>query len=382
MKKIITKSAALVMVLIIILNTMNVYAAETRFSDVTGHWAEKSINMLAEKGIVTGMGDGLFHPNAPVTTSQFLAMVLRSCIGNIEPIDKYWDSGYLDKALDLELISESDLRNKDKPILRRSAATIGHTALVSILNEADETDVTAAEGLLDINDCEACIPHVSQFYVKGIMIGHPDNKFYGARNLTRAEAAIVITKMIDKTLRTPQTDTVKTDPLAGHENDAALFAEIFPVSEDNPFIFASFEEVVARLENGTGIIVFAFPACPRCKNAFPVLEKAFKDMGFSKQSGLKGKILYYDIFDDRDTNNERYKTLVNYTKAFLPDDDNGNPRIYSPDVFFVSSGKIVGNHLDTVPSLTNPRDPLNEEQAAELLKIYVDLIKAMEDCDC
>ena len=379
------KTVALITALILLLSAFPVYAAETRFPDAVGHWAEEYIDALADKGIISGMDDGLFYPDSPVTTSEFVTMILRSAIGDVAPLDEYWASGYLDVALERGIVDEYDIRSRDKAIIRRSAATIGHNALVSIFDEADEEDVSAATSLGDLRDCEACIPHISQFYVKGIMIGRPDSKFYGAQGLTRAEAAVVIMKMLDKSLRTPQTDTPKAsapvDSLAGHEDDAARFVELFPVSEDHPFVFASFEEVVNHLEKETGIVAFAFPACPRCKNAFPVLEKAFKEMGLDKLPGLKGKILYYDIFDDREANNERYQTLVKLTKEFIPLDGEDNPRIYSPDIYFVSEGKIVGNHLDTVPSLTNPRDALNEEQAAELLEIYKELFEAM-DCGC
>jgi hypothetical protein len=172
------------------------------------------------------------------------------------------------------------------------------------------------------------------------------------------------------------------DWFAGHEDDAKRFAATYPVSEDNPFIFASFDELVMQFKYGTGVIVFGFPACPRCRNAFPVLEKAFKEMEMDRYAGLRGKILYYDMFDDREANNERYLTLVEYTKDFLRTDDSGRPRIYSPDVFFLAAGTILGNHLDTVPSLTNPRDSLNPEQEEELLKIYMDLIEKVEECGC
>ena len=177
-------------------------------------------------------------------------------------------------------------------------------------------------------------------------------------------------------------ETAAADIFAGHENDAALFAEIYPVSPENPFIIVSYEELVKFLEYGTGIVVFGFPICPRCKNPFPVLEKAFNEMDMGRHAGFRGKILYYDMFDDREENNERYQTLVKYTKDFLRNDENGNPRIYSPDVFFIAAGRIVGNHLDTVPSLKNPRDALNDEQKAELLKIYMDEIEKVEDCGC
>ena len=172
------------------------------------------------------------------------------------------------------------------------------------------------------------------------------------------------------------------DIFAGHENDAARFAETYPVSAENPFIIASFEELVAHLKWGTGVIVFGFPDCPRCRNAFPVLEKAFRKMNMGRYAGFRGKIVYYEFYNDRETNNERYQTIVDYIRESLPADSSGNPRLYSPDVYFIASGKIVGNHLDTVPSLTNPRDSLNEAQEAELLKIYMDLIAKVEDCGC
>ena len=175
---------------------------------------------------------------------------------------------------------------------------------------------------------------------------------------------------------------LSADWFAAHQGDAGFFTDTYPVSKENPFIIASYEEIITQLKWGTGVIVFGFPACPRCRNAFPVLEQAFKEMGMEQYAGLRGKILYYDMFDDREANNERYRTIVSYLKDFLPNDENGNPRLYSPDVYFLASGKVVGNHLDTVPSLTNPRDALNEEQKAELLKIYKDLIEKVQDCGC
>ena len=185
-----------------------------------------------------------------------------------------------------------------------------------------------------------------------------------------------------RTTSTGASVTPLADIFAGHENDAARFAETYPVSRENPFIIVSFEELVTHLKWGTGIVVFGFPDCPRCRNAFPVLEKAFNEMNMGQYAGFRGKIIYYDFYDDREANNERYQTIVDFLKDFLPPDERGNPRLYSPDVFFLASGRIVGNHLDTVPSLTNPRESLNEEQEAELLKIYMDLIEKVEDCGC
>jgi len=177
-------------------------------------------------------------------------------------------------------------------------------------------------------------------------------------------------------------ENTPADWLTRSKKDAAQFAEIYKVTEDNPFLMATYEEMVAQLEYGTGLIVFGFPDCPRCQNAFPVLEKAFKEMKMDLHAGYRGKILYYDIYDDRAENNERYQTFVGYLEEFLGSDDSGNPRIFVPDIFFINSGTVVGNHLDTVESQTNPRDLLSDEQKSELMGIYMDLILEMENCEC
>ena len=171
------------------------------------------------------------------------------------------------------------------------------------------------------------------------------------------------------------------DWFTAHENDAVRISEIFPVPRDNRFIFATYEQVLLQLKYGTGVVAFGFPACPHCHNAFPVLEKAFREMNMDRYAGLRGRILYYDIFNDRQENNERYLTIVEYLKDFLQTDANGNPRIFVPDVYFLASGKIIGNHLGTV-SQASARENLGEEQEKELLKVYKNLIEKAENCEC
>ncbi|BBI34235.1 S-layer homology domain-containing protein [Cohnella abietis] len=49
----------------------------TKFSDVSGSWAEDAINKLSDSGIVKGASDGSFKPNAKATRSESLLMILR-----------------------------------------------------------------------------------------------------------------------------------------------------------------------------------------------------------------------------------------------------------------------------------------------------------------
>lgn len=48
------------------------------FSDTAGHWAEKEIATMASHGIITGVGNGLFAPNAPITRQEAITMLVRA----------------------------------------------------------------------------------------------------------------------------------------------------------------------------------------------------------------------------------------------------------------------------------------------------------------
>ncbi|MCI5678542.1 MAG: S-layer homology domain-containing protein, partial [Bacteroidales bacterium] len=52
-------------------------AAENKFADVEGHWAEKYINSAAEKGWLSGYEDGLFRPNQYITRAETMSMINR-----------------------------------------------------------------------------------------------------------------------------------------------------------------------------------------------------------------------------------------------------------------------------------------------------------------
>ncbi|GMK41331.1 hypothetical protein PCCS19_43870 [Paenibacillus sp. CCS19] len=148
--------------------------------------------------------EGKFHPEDHVTTEQFVTMVIRSSRGNIEPTRGSWSSGYMDYALHKGIIEDYDLTNISNPIERRSAARIVHEALLTEFGESDESEWSAAEKLRDLYSCRTCVMHIAQMYVKGIMLGREHNMFDAAGSLTRAEAAEVVARMLDREQRIRQ----------------------------------------------------------------------------------------------------------------------------------------------------------------------------------
>lgn len=151
-------------------------------------------------------------PEETITTEEFVSLIMRSC--RDEEGTEHDESFYMDYALRKGIIEDYDLLNKNKPLERRRAARIIHEALISELAEKDEQDWSAAEHLLDLYSCRTCVMHIAQVYVKGIMSAREDRLFGPELNLSRAEAADAIIKMLNKKKRIPKsgvrTSRIKT----------------------------------------------------------------------------------------------------------------------------------------------------------------------------
>jgi len=206
MKKTVIFALALAAILLMIAPADGL-AAEKDFPDIQVHWAREYVLALAEKGGISGMPDGKFHPEDTVTLPQFVKIIIGCEYGDIAPFDGGdWASGYLQKALEVGIIDYMDLSNAGA-ISRYDAARIVAASLIYIYEEEEASDTTAVEIFEDYPSCKSCRSEfdmtVGQCYMKGIITGKPGPIFDGEGNLTRAEASIMIMKMIDPALRTP-----------------------------------------------------------------------------------------------------------------------------------------------------------------------------------
>ena len=76
-----------------------VQAADT-FKDVPkGYWAYNAITEMADKGIVSGKGDGRFDPNGKVTNAEFVSMLMRMEYGQELAKDGRTYSQWYEKAM-------------------------------------------------------------------------------------------------------------------------------------------------------------------------------------------------------------------------------------------------------------------------------------------
>lgn len=123
--------------------------------------------------------------------------------------------------------------------------------------------------------------------------------------------------------------------------DASRFAaEYSNVSKDNAFVYRTGDEIVDILEHGTGVVFLGFPSCPWCQAYVGYLSEVANEKGLDK-------IYYYNIENDRANNTELYQKLVSILSPYLQYDEEGQRRIYVPNVTFVVDGKITGNDLES-----------------------------------
>lgn len=168
------------------------------------------------------------------------------------------------------------------------------------------------------------------------------------------------------------------------ETDAQKFKnEYSKVSDNNPFVYRNIDQIINILENGTGVVYLGFPECPWCQAYVKYLNETAKDANIEK-------IYYFNILEDRKNNTEKYQEIVSILGDNLQRDDEGNLKVFVPNVSFVVNGKIIGNDYETsldTKGFEKPSDYWTEEEVNELentLSGYMkEVYKALYSCtDC
>lgn len=187
------------------------------------------------------------------------------------------------------------------------------------------------------------------------------------------------------------------EKLNGVVNSAGKEHRKLNISEDNPFVEVSADEIVKKIDNKeTFYVYFGSTLCPWCRS---VIESAIK---IAKEKNIK-TIYYVDIWDDsgkeilRDKyevknkklektidGTDSYKKLLENFNSLLRDysvtdanDNNkeystGEKRIYAPNYFYIKEGKAIKLTTGKSEKLTDARGELTEEIKNDQEKLFRD----------
>lgn len=153
--------------------------------------------------------------------------------------------------------------------------------------------------------------------------------------------------------------------------------EYTEVGQNNVFVYKSADEIIKILEGGTGIVYLGFPECPWCQAYVPMLNEVAKEEGIEK-------IYYYNIREARKENSKDYQKIVKIVKNFLMKDDEGNERIFVPDVYAVKNGKILSNNNETsvMDSDITPSQYWTDDKKTELKLTLKNIISDVYNNTC
>jgi len=178
---------------------------ENLFSDLdTVPWGVTAINTLAQKGILSGNGDGAFEPDRPVTRNEFVKMIVTAFDVEMtdselpyEDIEKgSWSEKYIMAAVNAGIISGTDETHfgNDQDITRQDVAVIAERILAYM-------GVDAKSSSLKYQDADAiaeyAVTAVAKMTYIGIMNGVSEKLFAPEESTTRAMAAVVIYKLVN-----------------------------------------------------------------------------------------------------------------------------------------------------------------------------------------
>lgn len=180
------------------------------FRDTAGHWAERGVARLVARGVVNGYADGTFKPENGVTRAEFskLIIVALGKAGELPALQGvpssftdvpnwHWAKGYLELAYELGLI-EGDAQGRIYPdrALTRLQTTI---MIMRALGYRHPFTDPAPANYKDLGGLSADERSYIGIASKiGIVTGFPDGTFRPQDPVTRAQASVLINRLLDR----------------------------------------------------------------------------------------------------------------------------------------------------------------------------------------
>ncbi|MDY6897406.1 MAG: S-layer homology domain-containing protein [Cyanobacteriota bacterium] len=175
--------------------------AQTSFYDVSSnYWAAPFIQELAQRGVIAGFPDGSFRPDAPVTRSQYAAMVRkafnkrqeRQGIDFVDVSRNYWAYNAIQEAYTTGFLSGYPGR-----VFRPTQNIPREQVLVSLSNGLDYVANNPQSTLAYYNDAYNISSYarspIAAATEKRLVVNYPNTKFLNPKGTaTRADVAAYI----------------------------------------------------------------------------------------------------------------------------------------------------------------------------------------------
>lgn len=172
------------------------------FTDISSHWAKTEIESLYCRGVVGGRSYYYFEPSDEVTRAEFLKMALlnadvdmRDYDANDEDFDDVdnndWFAEFVVAGVELDIVdSDEDDFRPNETINRAEAVTM-------LVRLADVSTNDSSTVFTDVSSSSWYAKYVEAAYDADVVDGYTDNTFRPANELTRAEAAVMVSNAFE-----------------------------------------------------------------------------------------------------------------------------------------------------------------------------------------
>jgi hypothetical protein len=182
------------------------------FADVANSWAKDAINDMGSRMVVTGVDGVNYEPDRDITRAEFAAIVVRALglekgmgtngFSDVKSTD--WYCGYIETATAYGLVTgynDGTFRPNNR-ITREQAMAIIARAMVITKLSPDLTDSQVAELLSPYTDSVSISvwaeADIAACLKTGVITGRTSTTLSPAANITRAEVAVIIQRLLQK----------------------------------------------------------------------------------------------------------------------------------------------------------------------------------------
>ena len=179
------------------------------FADLKGHWAAQTVQELVGKGIISGYEDNTFRPDNLINRAECSAILARALqlpagAVTLEAFSDAadvpaWAAAPVAAAVEAALLKgypEEDGTTTFRPARQVTRAELAVILSRVVVKEIGEQQPAAA-GFADLEQIPTwALDGVSLAAEKGLVQGYPDGTFQPDKEVTRAEAAAMIARLL------------------------------------------------------------------------------------------------------------------------------------------------------------------------------------------
>lgn len=166
------------------------------FNDLTGHWAVNNVQALVQKGAIFGYPDGSFQPNKTISRAEFATVLIKALNINVQSgktfndTQNHWARNYISTAYnqgivkginDTHFAPDAQISREQMALMIVNARKLSNSQ--SAVNFADKSQISSW-----------ALQAVATAVENKIFSGYPDNTFRPQGHTTRAEAVTAIIK--------------------------------------------------------------------------------------------------------------------------------------------------------------------------------------------